>query len=46
MPTAQRSLYASALPGDWRAIQLSRGLHDVVEFWVENAVMLELMTRR
>lgn len=23
---------------------LSRGPHDVVEFWIENAVMLELMT--
>jgi hypothetical protein len=28
----------------WRAVKLSRGPHDVVEFWIENAVMLELMT--
>jgi hypothetical protein len=28
----------------WRAVQRSRGPHDVVEFWGENAVMLELMT--
>lgn len=28
----------------WRAVRLSRGPHDVVEFWIENAVMLELMT--
>lgn len=28
----------------WRAIQLSRGPHDVIEFWVENRVMLEVMT--
>lgn len=28
----------------WRAVQLSRGPHDVVELWIENAVMLELMT--
>lgn len=28
----------------WRAVQLSRGPHDVIEFWIENAVMLELMT--
>jgi hypothetical protein len=28
----------------WRAVQLSRGPHDVVEFWIENHVMLELMT--
>lgn len=28
----------------WRAVVLSRGPHDVVEFWIENHVMLELMT--
>jgi hypothetical protein len=28
----------------WRAVQLSRGPFDVVEFWIENHVMLELMT--
>ena len=28
----------------WRAALLSRGPHDVVELWIENAVMLELMT--
>ena len=28
----------------WRAVQLSRGPFDVVEFWVENHVMLEVMT--
>lgn len=28
----------------WRALVLSRGPHDVVEFWIENHVMLELMT--
>ncbi len=28
----------------WQAVVLSRGPHEVVEFWVENAVMLELMT--
>ncbi|MGB3412179.1 MAG: hypothetical protein WBA45_13395 [Microthrixaceae bacterium] len=28
----------------WRSVVLSRGPHDVVEFWIENAVMLELMT--
>jgi hypothetical protein len=29
----------------WRAIELSRGSFNVIEFWVENRVMLELMTR-
>lgn len=28
----------------WRAVVLPRGGFDVVEFWVENHVMLELMT--
>ena len=28
----------------WRAIELSRGSNNVIEFWIENAVMLELMT--
>lgn len=29
----------------WRALELSRGSFDVIEFWIENRVMLELMTR-
>jgi hypothetical protein len=28
----------------WRAVRLSRGPHDVIELWVENSVMLEIMT--
>lgn len=28
----------------WRAVQLSRGSFDVIEVWVENRVMLEVMT--
>ena len=28
----------------WRAVPLSRGPFDVIEFWIENHVMLELMT--
>lgn len=28
----------------WRAERCSRGPHDVIELWVENRVMLELMT--
>ena len=28
----------------WRAVELSRGWNRVIEFWIENAVMLELMT--
>ncbi|MGL4767209.1 MAG: hypothetical protein ACRCV6_03915 [Formosimonas sp.] len=28
----------------WRAVELSRGSFNVIEFWLENRVMLELMT--
>ena len=28
----------------WRAARLSRGPHEVIEFWIENRVMLELLT--
>jgi hypothetical protein len=28
----------------WKALELSRGSFDVIEFWIENRVMLELMT--
>ena len=28
----------------WRASRLSRGSFEVIEFWIENRVMLELMT--
>jgi hypothetical protein len=28
----------------WRAVRMSRGPHEVIEFWLENAVMLEIMT--
>jgi hypothetical protein len=28
----------------WRAIELSRGAFRVIEFWIENRVMLELLT--
>ena len=28
----------------WRAVELPRGPNNVIEFWIENAVMIELMT--
>ena len=28
----------------WRALELSRGSFNVIKFWIENCVMLELMT--
>jgi len=37
-------IQALAATHGWRAELLSRGPFDVVEFWIENHVMLELMT--
>lgn len=37
-------IHALAAREGWRAVQLSRGSFDVIEFWIENKVMLELMT--
>lgn len=37
-------IHAIAAREGWRAIELSRGTNHVIEFWLENAVMLELMT--
>jgi len=37
-------IFALASREGWRAIELSRGTFDVIEFWIENRVMLELMT--
>ncbi len=28
----------------WRAIELSRGVFNVIEFWIENRVLIELLT--
>ncbi|MEY2598923.1 MAG: hypothetical protein RLZZ142_1182 [Verrucomicrobiota bacterium] len=28
----------------WRALRLSRGSNDVIEFWIENRLLLEVMT--
>lgn len=38
------TILAIARRESWRALVLSRGPHDVVEFWIENHVMLEVMT--
>ena len=39
-----QEIQAIAAAHGWRAERLSRGPFDVVEFWIENHVMLELMT--
>lgn len=40
----KEEIFALASREGWRAIQLSRGSFDVIEFWIENSVMLELLT--
>ena len=37
-------IHAIAQREGWRAIELSRGANRVIEFWIENSVMIELMT--
>jgi hypothetical protein len=46
--SVERSLdeiQAIAAAEGWRAVRLSRGPFDVVEFWIENHVMVEVMTQ-
>lgn len=42
---SQEEIFALAQREGWRAIELSRGAFRVIEFWIENHVMLELATR-
>lgn len=37
-------IFTVAKQHGWRAVELSRGSFDVIELWIENRVMLELMT--
>lgn len=41
---SKEEILALASREGWRAIELSRGSFNVIEFWIENRVMLELMT--
>ena len=40
----KKSVMALAERESWRALELSRGSFRVIEFWVENRVMLEVLT--
>lgn len=42
---SEQEIFALAQREGWRAIELSRGAFRVIEFWIENHVMLELATR-
>ncbi len=41
---SKEDIYRLAEREGWRAIELSRGSFRVIEFWIENRLMLELMT--
>ena len=43
---SEEEILACAEREGWRAIRLPRGPNDVIEFWIENTVMLELMTQQ
>ena len=44
IPLDQSQIEAIAERENWRCLRCSRGYFDVIEFWVENTVLLELAT--
>jgi hypothetical protein len=44
IPLEQPQIDSIAERENWRCLRCSRGYFDVIEFWVENAVLLELAT--
>ncbi|NDJ19457.1 hypothetical protein [Myxacorys almedinensis] len=44
VPTSEAQIYAIAQREGWRAVRCNReGLFDLIEFWIENEIMLELL---
>ncbi|MGF1480820.1 MAG: hypothetical protein ACFB4I_15270 [Cyanophyceae cyanobacterium] len=44
IPIDQAQIESIARRENWRCLRCSRGYFDVIEFWIENAVLLELAT--
>lgn len=45
VPSSQAEIEAIGQREGWRAVRCNReGIFEVMEFWIENAVMLELLT--
>ena len=44
IPLEQSQVKAIAKREQWRCVRCSRGYFDVIEFWLENTVLLELAT--
>ena len=40
----REEIFAIAKEQNWQAIELSRGGFNVIEFWIENKIMVELLT--
>lgn len=41
---SREEILTFASDSGWRALELSRGTFNVIEFWIENCVMIELLT--
>lgn len=41
---SRKEILTSASENGWKALELSRGTFNVIEFWIENRVMIELLT--
>lgn len=41
---SREEIYEVANANGWKAVELSRGSFNVIEFWIENRVMIELLT--
>ncbi len=41
---SREDIFKVAKEQDWRAMELSRGGFNVIEFWIENRIMIELLT--
>jgi len=44
IPLNQSQIESIAAREEWRCVRCSRGYFDVIEFWLENTVLLELAT--
>ncbi|NVK42825.1 MAG: hypothetical protein HWE39_16400 [Oceanospirillaceae bacterium] len=44
VPCTRDEIFSLAREQGWRAVELPRGGFDVIEFWIENRVMIELLT--
>jgi hypothetical protein len=44
VPVGEEVVHAAAAREGWRAVRLDRGGFDVIEFWIDNRVMVELLT--